>query len=324
MKIRPALLAVFALCATAAFAADAPPTPAETAARLEKVRQLVAALKPQSGEVTLAGGVAKAVLPADLRYLNPSDTATVLTKLWGNPSGKGTLGMLVPANFDPLEGGGWAVVMTFEEDGYVKDDDAAKIDYAKLLGEMKDGVREASKEREKQGYGSIELVGWAKPPRYDVDAKKLYWAKELKFGGATENTLNYNIRMLGRRGVLVLNAVAGMKELAQVEAATPALLAAVNFQDGHRYADFKEGTDKVATYGIAALVAGGIAAKAGFFKALWLGILAFKKFIIIGVIALASQFGKLWNWIRGQSKENKLSPPPPTLPPPSDTPPPTA
>src|SRR2546426_2131137 len=33
--------------------------------------------------------------------------------------------------------------------------------------------------------------------------------------------------------------------------------------EGHRYADFVPGTDKVAEYGIAALIAGGVAAKAG-------------------------------------------------------------
>jgi len=92
-----------------------------------------------------------------------------------------------------------------------------------------------------------------------------------------------------------------MGQLKQVEAAAPTLLTMIDFQEGHRYADYKDGTDKVATYGIAALVAGGIAAKAGFFKLLWVGILAFKKVIILGVIALGSQFKKLWAWIRGRN-----------------------
>ncbi len=166
---------------------------------------------------------------------------------------------------------------------------------------MKESVGEASKERVKQGYSSIELVGWASPPHYDQAAHKLYWAKEIKFGDSPEHTLNYNLRLLGRRGVLVLNAVAAMSDLKKVEAATPAILGMVNFQEGHRYADFAPSSDKVATYGIAALVAGGIAAKAGFFKLLWVGILAFKKLIIIAVVAGVAFIKKLFS--RGGAKE---------------------
>jgi len=297
-----------------AFAADPLPAP-EQAAKLAELTKLTSALKLQQGEINLQGGVAKATLPASLRYLNPTDTATVLTKIWGNPAGGETLGMIVPEGFDPLDDRFWAVVITFTEDGYVKDDDAAAIDYTKLLAEMKDGVREASAEREKEGYPRIELVGWATPPRYDQSAKKLYWAKELKFGDSPEHTLNYNIRMLGRRGVLVLNVVANMPQLKAVEAAAPTLLAAVNFESGHRYADFDGGTDKIATYGLAALVAGGIAAKAGFFKLLWLGILAFKKVIIIALIACASFIKKLF---RGSGSKEAESLRVPVELPPSD------
>src|SRR5690606_35640129 len=148
--------------------------------------------------------------------------------------------------------------------------------------------------------------GWAAPPRYDAAAKKLYWAKEIKFGDSTEHTLNYNIRLLGRRGVLVLNVVAGMNQLKIVEATTPEILAAVNFQEGHRYADFREGTDKVATYGLAALVAGGVAAKAGFFKGLLVAALAMKKFLIIGLIALAAGVKKFWSWMQGRNTARAL------------------
>lgn len=295
-------------CSWTAFAAD---TPADSEAkRAAEVQKLVGGLKLQSGEITLRSGIAKVALPTSLRYLDATDTDTVLTQIWGNPKGGQTLGMLVPAGFDPRDDASWAVVMTFEEDGYVKDDDAAKIDYAKLLGEMKEQTRAASKQREKDGYAPIELVGWAATPRYDATAKKLYWAKELKFGNSPEHTLNYNLRLLGRRGVLVLNAVAGMNQLKMIESTTPTILAAVNFQEGHRYADFNGETDKVATYGIAALVAGGVAAKVGLFKGLWLAILALKKFVIILLIALAGSVKKLWSWITGRVNRSSDAAPP--------------
>lgn len=297
-----ALLLTMLLFGSAALGAEPTPQPADAEARLAEARKLIEGLKPQSGDIVLRGGIAKVTVPATLRYLSPEDTETVLAKLWGNPKGERSLGMLVPAGFDPFADESWAVVIDFDESGYVKDDDAAKIDYAKLLSQMRDDMKEGNKARKKQGYEAVELVGWATTPRYDAAAKKLYWAKELKFGTASGNTLNYNIRMLGRRGVLVLNAVAGMNQLKTVEAATPALLAAVNFEPGHRYADFNASTDKAASYGIAALVAGGVAAKTGLLKGLWLGILAFKKVIIVGLIALAGSAKKISAWLKGRER----------------------
>jgi len=80
-----------------------------------------------------------------------------------------------------------------------------------------------------------------------------------------------------------------------VPANTSPLRSAVNFNSGNRYADFNPASgDKVASYGIAALVAGGVAAKLGFFKGLWVLILGAKKFIIIGIAAVAAWFRKLF------------------------------
>ncbi len=122
------------------------------------------------------------------------------------------------------------------------------------------------------------------------------------------------IRILGRKGVLVLNAVAPMSQLAQVEAATPEILSMVDYQAGNRYADFNSDTDKVATYGLAALVAGGVAAKAGLLKLLWVGVLALKKFIIVGLIAAAASFKKFIAWIRGRKGTETIAPTPTAAP----------
>ena len=282
MKFPAALLVLIAL-------ATSPFTQAQQdeAAQREQLRKLADGLNYQKGEITLKGGLAKIRVPEEFRYLDSKDAGTVLTRLWGNPPGAVTLGMLVPAGSSPASAEGWGVIITYDEDGYVKDDEAEKMDYPKLMKQMQEGTKEENEERVKEGYASIELVGWATPPRYDKATHKMYWAKELKFAGNEENTLNYNIRMLGRRGVLVLNAVAGMSQLAEIEKATPGVLAMVDFQEGHRYTDFDASSDKVATYGIAALVAGGLAAKAGLFKGLLVALLAAKKFVIMALIGVA-------------------------------------
>ena len=233
-------------------------------------------------------------MPSGFRYLDPTDASTVLSKIWGNPPNANTLGLLVPADLSVASPDGWAVIITYDEDGYVKDDEAAKMDYDKLLKQMQEGTNQGNEERKKQGYPPIDLVGWATPPRYDKATHKMYWAKELKFGDSPESTLNYNIRILGRRGVLVLNAVAGMGQLREIESVAPQIISMVDFQEGHRYTDFNISTDKVATYGLIGLVAGGIAAKAGLFKVLLVALLAAKKLIIIGIAAVATFFKKMF------------------------------
>jgi uncharacterized membrane-anchored protein len=167
---------------------------------------------------------------------------------------------------------------------------------------MQASVTEENKERTKQGYPAITLVGWAAPPHYDAATHKLYWAKHLKVDGADEDTLNYSIRILGRKGVLELNAIAGLGQFDAIDKQTPQILGMVEFSGGSRYADFDPKTDKVAKYGIAALVAGGVvagAAKLGLLKGLWVGILALKKFIIVAALAVGAFFKKLFK--RGDS-----------------------
>jgi uncharacterized membrane-anchored protein len=291
MKL-PAVVALFVAAATVpldpSYGQDRPKNK-------EEAQALASTLKFQQGEVVLKQGLATLKIPDGLRFLNGHDAGIVLVKLWGNPPMADPLGLLMPAKAGPLSAESWAVIITYEEEGYVKDQDAEKIDYSDLLKQMQKDTRDTNKERDKQGYPSVELVGWAAPPRYDKTVHKLYWAKELKFSDADGNTLNYNIRVLGRRGVLVLNAVAAMSQLPEIERSAPKILAALDFNPGNRYADFSAASgDKVASYGIAALVAGGVAAKLGLFKGLWVLLLGAKKFVIIGFIALAAWFRKLF------------------------------
>jgi uncharacterized membrane-anchored protein len=267
-------------------------------------RQILRSLKFQSGTVALRNGLATINLGSNFFYLGTADTETLLVKLWGNPPGTGahTLGLLVPKDADLLGRDGWAIVVGYEDSGYVSDEDADKINYADLLKEMQQATAENNKERQEQGYPAMTLVGWAKSPYYDRATHKLYWAKRLRFADASEDTLNYNIRVLGRSGVLTLNAIASMGQLAMVDHRLPDVLAMVSFNQSHTYAEFDPKTDRTAEYTIAGLIAGGVLAKVGFFKALWLGIIAFKKFILIGAVALFGSISAFVKRLFGRSR----------------------
>jgi uncharacterized membrane-anchored protein len=250
--------------------------------------QFVAGLQFKEGGITVPKAHARFQLTPDFRYLEQADARRVLEDLWGNPPDESVLGLIVPRKPDLLADDSWAVVVTYSDEGYVSDEDAAKIDYAEMLTEMKQSMREENGARKEAGYGTVDLVGWAVPPRYDGSAKKLYWAKELSFNGSAEHTLNYDIRVLGRHGYLSLNAVADMTELAQVQKGMQELLPMTEFDAGTRYADFDASTDKVASYGLAALVGGGLAAKAGLFAKIGLVFAKFWKLLLIGVVAIGA------------------------------------
>ena len=257
--------------------------------------QLIDSLQFQSGTINVAAAHATLKLNSQFRFLDAQNAQRVLSDLWGNPPDSDVLGMLVPVAAplsDPKKS--WAVVISYDSDGHVSDSDAASTDYDAMLKEMQQGTAEANAERKRQGYPEVELVGWATKPHYDAQTAKLYWAKELAFNGGQEHTLNYDIRVLGRGGYLSLNAVAGMNQLHQIESEMQNVIAMTEFDQGQRYSDFNASTDKVAAYGIAALVAGAIAAKAGLFAKLLVLLLAFKKFAIVGFVAVAAAVRKFF------------------------------
>lgn len=262
--------------------------------------QLWESLNQQRGEIQLPNGVAKLQVPDGFYYLDPSDSEKVLVEAWENPPGAGseTLGMLFPSSATPFDPDAWAVTIEYEEDGYVSDDDADEIDYEELLSQMKDDTELASEARVEQGYQPIALMGWASKPYYDKATHKLYWAKEIKFADEKAHTLNYSIRMLGRKGVLVLNFIAGMDQKDLIDGELNSVLALAEFNPGYRYEDFDVSIDKVAAYGLGALVAGKVLVKTGF---LALALVFLKKFGVFIVIALGAFLVKFFR--RGGNKK---------------------
>src|SRR5262245_15643306 len=95
----------------------------------------------QTGTVTLPGGTATIRLPASFRFIGEQGSRRLLTEGWGNPpkASEGVLGMLIPTSASPLTDEGWGIVITYDEDGFVNDQDAAGINYDKLLKEMQEG-----------------------------------------------------------------------------------------------------------------------------------------------------------------------------------------
>jgi len=262
----------FSLTLQPALAEDNPAD--QQAAYQAWAEEFVASLTPEKGTVVLPGGKATLEVPENFYYLNPEDSRRVLEEAWGNPAQDLHLGMLFPAEYSPVDQAAWGVTLDYEEEGYVSDKDAADIDYNELLKNMQSDTRESSKARVEMGYEPVSLIGWAAQPYYDAEQHKPYWAKELQVGDNAEHTLNYNVRVLGRQGVLVMNFIAGMSQLEEIQTAREEVLAMASFNEGHKYSEFNPDIDKVAAYGIGGLIAGKVLAKAGLLAA---GLLLLKK-----------------------------------------------
>ena len=57
------------------------------------------------------------------------------------------------------------------------------------------------------------------------------------------------------------NYVAEEASLQTIKTAMPSMVEMASFNEGHRYADFNASTDKMAAYGVAGLIGGGLIAK---------------------------------------------------------------
>lgn len=269
------------------------------------VDSLVQTFDYQRGTVTLGRGIASIQVPSGLKFLNASDSKTVLVNLWGNPPNEteGLLGMLFRESDSPMTDSSYAVSISYVEDGYIDDSEAGNIIYDDLLRSMQADTRAGNAYRVQMGYEPIWLLGWAQQPFYDAANKKLHWAKKLRFGDYPENTLNYSIRVLGRKGFLELNIISEMFMLADVQSNVGPIVNAVNFNEGYTYTDFDPNIDKVAAYGIGALITGKILAKTGILTKIGVLLAKIWKILAFGAIALLAVFRQLM-----VNKGKKLSP----------------
>jgi uncharacterized membrane-anchored protein len=220
-------------------------------------------------------------LPADHVFLAARDAKKMLAKS-GNFMGDAFLGMVISKTDRELPP--WWVAIEYADEGYVKDDE--KIDGDAILKSIKEGSEAANAERHEKGFPPLFIDGWSEAPHYDKVDHHLIWA--LGAHSTRGKSVNFETRMLGRRGHVSLNLITGPDVLAADKPEVEKLLSATTFDAGARYADFdaKKG-DKVATYGLAALIAGGAGVTA--LKVAKIGILAKFGKVLLGIIIAAKK-----------------------------------
>ncbi|MGA0611577.1 DUF2167 domain-containing protein [Caldimonas sp. KR1-144] len=277
---------MFALAAGGAFAQNAH-TDAAAAKAFEDAK---AAAKTGPQDIEL---IDQAVLklPAGHVFV-PQPQATALLNAMGNPGKDDRLQGLV---FPQGDGEGWFMTVRYEKSGYIKDDDAKDWNADDLLKSYREGTEASNEERVKMGGPAIEIVGWAEKPAYDAGTHRLVWAMSSQAKGAPANEpqgVNYNTYALGREGYFSLNLVTDLKDLPAHKDSARTMLAALNYKDGKRYADFNASTDNVAAYGLAALVVGVGAKKLGMFALIAAFFAKFAKVFILAGLAFGGAIMK--------------------------------
>ncbi len=229
-------------------------------------------------------------LPEHFGFI-PQKEAAEAMRLMGNRTGTEFVGMIVPL---PREGGGsnasWFVTLQYDPAGYIKDDDAQHWDSSKLLQTLQDGTEAANADRERLGIPPIAVTRWVQSPSYESGSHRLVWSAEAKRkdGSDTDPTINYNTYVLGREGYVSLNLITTAATVDRDRQAAGKLLSGVDFKSGKRYGDFNSSTDKVAAYGLAALVAGVAVKKLGLLALFAATIAKFAKIIAIAVAAFGA------------------------------------
>lgn len=248
------------------------------AASAASLRTFVQNLHKQTGDVTIPEAHAVMHLGSRYYFIGPADAKRVITDIWRNPANAsyGVLGLILPADKTVVDNS-WGAVVTYQDTGYVPDSDASSQDYDKVLADLRKGEAEDNELRRRDGYPELRLVGWAQQPSYDKANHSLIWARDLKSSDTSVDGLNYDVRSLGRHGVLSLNMVWDMPHIAEVRSAAAELGKAATFEKGAAYADYDKSVDKTAEYGLAGLVAAGV------------GAVAVKK---LGILAIMLGFGK--------------------------------
>ncbi len=241
----------------------------------------------QPGPLTADLGNATLKLDQDWAFMD-GDTFRQMSQQTGDPVTGTERGLVVPA--DPAKD--YAIHLNFEDMGYVPDDDADELDPDAIYESYEEGVKEQNEDLAARGLPTYTLMGWRTEPHYDAASNRMEWCLIAEMQG--EKLVNHEIRLLGREGVMSATIVATPETVDSALAETHRMLGGFSFKEGKRYADYESG-DKIAQYGLAALVTGGalaVAAKSGL-----LGKLI--KPLLVGGAVVIGLFAKFFKKIFG-------------------------
>ncbi|MCE4224877.1 DUF2167 domain-containing protein [Methylobacterium sp. C25] len=264
----------------------------------QKAAEVKSAWTDAQKVATLGPNSAKLLDQADLKL--PDNTAFVpamqakrILRAYGNTPGPDVVG-LVTGTADKDD---WLVVIRYIKEGYIKDDDAKDWNADDLLANIKEVTAQSNEDRAARGFPKLRIVGWIEKPSYDAQTHRLVWSlssKQENEPDSADGGVNYNTYALGRDGYFSLNLLTSQSEVEARKPVAHSLLSNLSYVDGKRYSDFNTSTDRIAAYGLAALVGGVAVKKLGLFAIVAAFLAKFAKIGILAVIGLGAGISKLF------------------------------
>jgi uncharacterized membrane-anchored protein len=219
----------------------------------------------QRGPMTapIGSNLAEMIIDENFVYLDEEETKRFLVLT------ENIVGDIEQATIAPVVGD-WFVIFEFEETGYVSDSEKGDLDATAMLESLRANNEMGNEERLKRGWAEYTIVGWQEEPHYDERTNNLSWA----ITGESQGVRNVNrmIKLLGRRGVMTATLVCPPQQLSDAISEIDALLESYKYLPGNKYAEYIPGKDKLAEYGLTALVVGGVGAallKSGLLAKFW-------------------------------------------------------
>jgi uncharacterized membrane-anchored protein len=269
-----------------------------TFAQEQQETHVLDAVKWQQGpSVANMSDIAEIRIPEGCVFADGSDTRLLMESM-GNIPSNAEVGFFAPNTLE------WFVVFDFSAVGYIKDDEKDSLDADAMLESIKNASVKSNEIRRERGFPGLHIIGWEVAPQYNAKTNNLEWAIRAKDDEGLL-VLNHNTRLLGRKGVMKATLVVDPQILSTVLPAYRDHLKEFSFKSGQKYAEYSQG-DKIAKYGLSALVAGGAgaaAAKFGLFKLLGKNI----KIVIFALIAfLAGIWKAIKRFFKAGRKEDNL------------------
>lgn len=223
-------------------------------------------------------------------FTGPEETQLIMEAM-GNPINGTEIGLLLPNAEDQS----WFLVFEYDDVGYVPDDEKDELDADAILDSLRAGTEASNEYRVEQGFSPLEVIGWYNAPFYDGKTNNLTWSvlAASEDEGVVNESVNHNIRILSRNGYMSIILVADPSDLEQLIPEAQGILSGFSYNSGNKYAEYVQG-DKLAGYGLTALVAGGAGAalvKTGFLKTILKNI----KLVLVVVVGF---LGVVWKGIK--------------------------
>jgi uncharacterized membrane-anchored protein len=188
------------------------------------------------------------------RIFLPKEKARELVEAAGHQWDEATVGVILDAS----SGFDWLAFLDLLDDGYIKDEDLAGLDAAKLLDAYKASVAATNEARLRAGAKPLAVTGWIDPPHYDEKHRlaSCVGATTGPTDGLSSGIVNCTSYALGREGGFKIIVATSRDGYEALKGEASRIAENIVFDPGRGYVDVDLATDRIAPYGLASLATG--------------------------------------------------------------------